>query len=106
MQVISLEKIKINKLIREMRSKMIPKKYQKITFTILMGMSMAFSITSINMLLTILTGTPVTWSMLQAFPFIWLRSTLIATPVAYFIVPPLQRLTEKLIKSDSIFERN
>lgn len=79
---------------------MIPKKYQKITFTILMGVSMAFAITSINMLINLLSGTKASFEMLQAFPMLWLRSTLIATPVAYFIVPPLQKLTALLVQPE------
>lgn len=79
---------------------MIPKKYYKIIFTILMGTTMGFAITTINLLIAVLTNTTGWINALQAFPFLWLRAMLIATPVAYFIVPPLQKMTNKLVQAE------
>lgn len=79
---------------------MIPRKYYKITFTVLMGMSMGFAITIINSLLAVLGNPEQIMSIVQVFPLMWLRAIIIATPVAYFIVPPLQKMTEKLVKSE------
>lgn len=78
---------------------MIPKKYFKITFTVLMGITMGFSITVINLLIAVVTNTTSFSNALSAFPFLWLRAALIATPVAYFVVPPLQKVTNKLVQS-------
>lgn len=77
---------------------MIPKQYRKITFTILMGMSMAFFITFINIVINVLGGMRLD-NIMAIFLVSWFRATLISIPVAYFIVPIIQRVVDKLVEA-------
>lgn len=76
---------------------MIPKQYQKITFTVLMGMTMAFFITIINFMINTLTTGVLPSNAISTLFFLWIRSSLIAMPVSYFVVPAIQRLVNKIV---------
>lgn len=78
---------------------MIPKQYQKLTFTILMGMTMAFFITIINFLINTLTTGVLVSNAIPTLFFLWIRSSLIAMPVSYFVVPWIQNIVNKIVKT-------